>query len=321
MIDKESLLFRIFQKADPGFIFLIVKFLQLVTFLIDLILDPLFGFTLTHGSRQERKEAEIDYEKSAQLVDVVAMGAWNYVMNHNLSNYFYLHRGYVSPRYVLERDNITLSAVTETHAVFCVSDPKDDVYDTSVVPFIFIVQLFEAKQLVIVPLDSFNQLADEAGDPRHKVVVLGNTARCGSTLLCQMFNQIPNTRTMSEPWGLAHLHGFYNRGKLSYTQYRKLVQSAVRLQCKDTVTSKTEVTLMKLPLLCSPQIPIIKELFPEQKYLYNTRLPRPSMLSFYKMFSNTSFCYHNSRIEHKFWWDHLPFPYDDKVHKPQLNPC
>ncbi len=86
--------------------------------------------------------------------------------------------------------------LTSTHAWFCVSPEAVDVYDTSVCPFVWVGQFFTAKKLIIMPLWSYHRLADELGDPPRgkEVFIIFNTARCGSTLLCQMFNKLPNTR-------------------------------------------------------------------------------------------------------------------------------
>ena len=40
-----------------------------------------------------------------------------------LRNFVWRHEKYVHPRYILERDNVSLMGVTPTHAFFCVSDP------------------------------------------------------------------------------------------------------------------------------------------------------------------------------------------------------
>jgi hypothetical protein len=39
------------------------------------------------------------------------------------------------------------------------------IYDLNLFTFSFIGQFFGAEQMVIVPLDSFKRLAEEAGDP------------------------------------------------------------------------------------------------------------------------------------------------------------
>jgi hypothetical protein len=86
--------------------------------------------------------------------------------------------------------------VNKTHAWFCVSPVEVDVYDPVSFPFAWICQYMVAEELIFIPLWAFHQLADELGDPPQskQVFIIANTARCGSTLLCQIFNKLPNTR-------------------------------------------------------------------------------------------------------------------------------
>ena len=77
--------------------------------------------------------------------------------------------------------------------------PKDvNVYDLNTFPFIWVGQYLQAQELIIMPIWAFLKLAnDELADPGsdgRQVIMLFNTARCGSTLLCQMFSRLPNTR-------------------------------------------------------------------------------------------------------------------------------
>ena len=68
-------------------------------------------------------------------------------------------------------------------------------------PFLFIIQFFAAKKLVIMPHYSFNRLSAEVGDPSDRRLTFVNmTARCGSTLLGQMIN-----RTGDKGWNLIFL--------------------------------------------------------------------------------------------------------------------
>ena len=47
-----------------------------------------------------------------------------------------------------------------------------------------------------------------------------------------MINTVPRVRTMSEPWSFNHLHNHYLTGKIKYSELRRLLKSALRLQCK-----------------------------------------------------------------------------------------
>ena len=114
-----------------GIFYWVVCFCKFIFNVVDIFLDILFGYTLQYGSWQDRKKSE-EYENSAQVVNVVSRGAYSIVLLHQLHNFLWLHEKYVHPRYVLQRDNITLMGITPTHAFFCVSDPDVDVLETQV---------------------------------------------------------------------------------------------------------------------------------------------------------------------------------------------
>ena len=70
---------------------------------------------------------------------------------------------------------------------FTVYEPP--IHFSQMAPFLFIIQFFAAKKLVIMPHHSFNRLSAEVGDPSDRRLTFVNmTARCGSTLLGQGSN-------------------------------------------------------------------------------------------------------------------------------------
>lgn len=311
MIDKDSFTFSVFNRGDPAPMFVLLKLAKLAVFLVDIALDILFGTTIVHGSRKERMEARASYERSAQLVDVLARGAWSYTPRHDLSNFLYRHRAYVSPSVALTMDNATLAFVTKTETIFCVTEPGVSAYNTTSVPFAFMNHFFLAGQLLIVDHGSFHRLAEEAGDPKERVVIIGNTARSGSTLICQMFARLPRVRVLCEPWALTYIHGFYSCGEIDYEAFTRLARSAVRLLLK-TTTAATITAVLKLPLQSSPQIPTIKELFPQISCVFNTRTVRPSLASRRRMIMGMPFLYRRAGMQARLFFDHLPLPYDDQ---------
>lgn len=85
-------------------------------------------------------------------------------------------------------------------AVFAVvHGPNKDVLKHTTGPFMYINQFNLCSELIRMPLESFLRLADEVGDPKAKLVILSNTGRCGSTLLTQLFEDLPQTVAISEP--------------------------------------------------------------------------------------------------------------------------
>ena len=48
----------------------------------------------------------------------------------------------------------------------------------------------------------------------------------------QMFSKLPQTISMSEPWGLFFLHILYRKDKITEDAYLKLLESCVKIQFK-----------------------------------------------------------------------------------------
>ena len=136
----------------------------------------------------------------------------------------------------------------------------------------FIIQFLAAKKLVILPHSSFNRLAAEVGDPTdRKVTFVNMTARCGSTLLGQMISRTPKAFVMSEPWAWMHIHGHYIGNDISMAEYKRLLRSAVRLQCKREKNRDVEHIFIKTVMYMSPAFPMLREMFPKAKFIFNTR--------------------------------------------------
>ena len=116
---------------------------------------------------------------------------------------------------IFQNDNVTLQGVSETHVWFCVTKnvPDKNVYTTTTFPFAFMAQFFMANELIIISHETLHKLADEMNWSQNdnELILINNTGRCGSTLLCQMFGKLPNTNVMSEPWGLLYPHRLLNR--------------------------------------------------------------------------------------------------------------
>ncbi len=186
---------------------------------LDPVLDITLGSTTQKGSRRERRLAQ-QYEKSAQRVKIWTRGAYSSASIHSPANFVYTHLDYRHPKEVLKEDRITLmvqykqqsnnfeslithgfsksqQGVNNNCAWFCVTDKKVDVYDLNQFPFVWVAQYLLARELFIVPIWAFLKLAQtdlsDPGSDGREVIMLFNTARCGSTLLCQMFARLPNT--------------------------------------------------------------------------------------------------------------------------------
>lgn len=145
-------------------------------------------------------------------------------------------------------------------------------YNPRTSPFVFMMQFLGAEQLVIVPNATLHRLASELGDPDdRKVSMVNMTARCGSTLLCQIFANVPKLRAQSEPWSFVHVQGMYIRREIPHAEYLRLIRSCMRLQCKPEHREGNEYLMIKFNCFAAAQLPILHKMFPKIKLMFNTR--------------------------------------------------
>jgi hypothetical protein len=304
---------HVIRRIDPAFFYWIFCCFRTIVFILDFILDTLVGYTITKGSRADREKSK-KYEHSAQLCSIMGRGTYTIIKNQKLHNFCCRHVKYVHPRYILEHDHVTLFGVTKTHAFFCVSDPSFNVYETKCAPFIFIIHFFAARQLIVIPISTLHSLADEIGDPiDRKLSFINMTTRCGSTLLSQMLSRVPRVRVMSEPWAFVHIHGLLIQGKVDMDEYRRLVRSVTRVQCKRDIDSQMDHVVIKMTNLVAPMFPTLKEFYPESKFIFNTRHLKPSIKSFMKIVNSLPTFALVSGMAEKFAWDHASIPYDEPI--------
>ena len=122
---------RQLMRIDMGVFYWIMRTFKAGITLLDLLLDIGLGYTIQHGTREERSNSE-RYEYSAQVVNLLGRGTYSPLQPHQLNNFVWRHEKYVHPKYVLNHDNITLMSVTPSHVFFCVSDQHVDIFDTKV---------------------------------------------------------------------------------------------------------------------------------------------------------------------------------------------
>ena len=105
------------------------------------------------------------------------------------------------------------------------------------------------------------------------------TARCGSTLLGQIMSRTPKTCAISEPWSFVHVHRHLVARIISEAEYKRLLRSVVRLQCKRVHSRDIDHIFIKTTTTNSPVFPILKEMFPTSKFIFNTRNFKPTFES------------------------------------------
>lgn len=95
-----------------------------------------------------------------------------------------------------------LTQVTAREAVF-VETPSEcnDLWRSKWSPFFLYAQYRYAARIIRMPINSFHRLADSVGDPENLTFIV-NTARCGSTVVTQLFEATGQVVAISEPSAL-----------------------------------------------------------------------------------------------------------------------
>ena len=272
------------MKVDPYIVVWLVKIANLLISAVEYFTDLLVGWTYTRGTRKERELAWANYDSSAQLVTIIAQPnfvpgfptPWN-------GTYIYRHEKYMDPSEILDNENIILSHTTKTEAVFGVARPGVNLADTTAFPFQLHAIYHGCDQHIRVPLSTFHRMAENVGDPKIKLGIDAMTVRCGSTLLCQVMNKVPNTRTLSEPFAIGNLWLQHSSGNIDLEELRQHLRSVIRILAKKEPGSNIQRVFIKLDGYGSPQVGILKELFPEAVFILSTRHPIPSVKSFRKI--------------------------------------
>jgi len=78
-----------------------------------------------NGTAQKIREARLphNYERSAQVVDVVFFHKFCPMQLITVDNFLFTHNRFENPQYIIDNDDITLMSVNEHDAIFC--EPKE----------------------------------------------------------------------------------------------------------------------------------------------------------------------------------------------------
>ena len=71
-------------------------------------------------------------------------------------------------------------------AWFSVTHTLSDTYGLGKFPFAFMAQFFKSKKILMVNHKTLHKIAEKIDKLEGNCVLINNTGRCGSTLLCQV---------------------------------------------------------------------------------------------------------------------------------------
>ena len=251
--------------------------LQLVKFLLYSIFRWLFGalqrtWWLLNGTcyyiwQNSNEEVVKDSSISAQILNIHWRYRYSEILRPNsLTDFVYSHSHFDHPAIVL-RDAMTLYTICDTEAVFVEAEHGIDVANSSVSSFMKVAQFQHATRLVVIPIRTFHCLAEEMGGPHGRLFFVNNSGRCGSTLLCRIFEETQKWIAFAEPDALNILSNM----DTSRPDFDKMVRSTMRMLCKSR-KSEPEGYMIKIsaPATLNLLRPLYR-IFPLAHYAYMYR--------------------------------------------------
>ena len=128
-----------------------------------------------------------------------------------------------------------------------------------------------------MPLKTLHALAEKLGDPTLPVVWMTSTGRCGSTILCQMFENIPGTMALAEPDAPQNVIYLRKKNIITQSEYENLLRSTIRVLCKPH-PGIDRICIKPTPIGVGMMTDMIK-LFPNIKHLFLYRNCRETVSS------------------------------------------
>ena len=186
-------------------------------------------------------------------------------LEHSPADFLCAFSSPVTPEYVLQ-PTVSLYAITDKEAVFVETPETINIYSPDVYPFFCIAQFIYAMKVIKLSIKDFVTLAEKIEDPSIPVIWLSTTGRCGGTMLCQVFESVPGTLAITEPYSPLNLCNLLENQKQHVSEYKNLLKSIVRVLCKPhpcvqmvTIKSHSKCTMMMTDI--SKVCPYIKQIF------------------------------------------------------------
>ena len=201
----------------------------------------------------------------------------------NKEDFIYVLEKFAHPNIILN-DNISLYSVNEVEAVF-VDCGVVDVFDSAHDAFVYNTQFRMAKKIIILPVESFHRMAKDIPLPNIPMINLANHGRCGSTLLCKLFEAMPNTLSIFETLPFSSLANVSRKGHIGYETISKLFSSTIMCTVKHANKRNSEILLLKCQSSAVYVIDIITDVVPHIKHIYMYRQPVPFVRSYEKIFA------------------------------------
>ncbi|ELU02200.1 hypothetical protein CAPTEDRAFT_209498 [Capitella teleta] len=207
----------------------ISKSLFLILRLIFLFIQKI-SWTLSGVSDVVDKNKELEKlgkKPTAQALKLLSFNKFCFLLPASLRDFILQHDEYVDPEYVIQNDHVSLFFFDphQDVAVFGEGKPGQKMWHTDIGDSFISLSLYRFSQRLIVQ--------------KKSVVLMGNTARCGSTLLTQVYECSNKVICCSEPYPFNTLAEMY-REKGLCSEVSQMTTNIIRMYCR--------------PLKCMPDV-------------------------------------------------------------------
>ena len=192
----------------------------------------------------------------------------------------------VEPEYVL-KPNVSLYAVTKHEAIFVETPDGINIHSSDENTFFHMAQFTRSKNVIKMSISLFHALAKRLGNPSVPVIWISHTARCGSTLMCQVFEKVPGTLLLSEPDAPTNIDFMQKLKVVSESERDELMISIIRFLCKSS--PGTARICIKTRGVCAVLMKDISKLFPQIKQIFLYRNCRDTVASYLAFLSSMSY--------------------------------
>ena len=194
----------------------------------------------------------------------------------SVRDFLCLYTSTVEHEYLMKH-NVTLYAISEHEAIF-IEVPEDiNIHSSDENSFFHMAQFNRSTHVMKMPINIFHELAMRLGNPSIPVSWISSTSRCGSTLLCQILENVPGTLLLSEPDAPTNIDYMTKIKTVSENERIKLITSAIRFLCKPS-PSATRICI-KTRGACASLMGDISKLFPDIRQIFMYRNCQETMTS------------------------------------------
>ena len=186
----------------------------------------------------------------------------------------------------LDREDVTLYAVSEEEFVFVRTKPGVDLYNMEEHPFLYEIQHSSAVELLTASHGTiFEYLKSKPARDGSNISYVHNHGRCGSTLIATMMFKTKKCIVQSEPNPILSLSLMFNRQGFvvnrNTQKYLDLVRATFLLTCPDP----HQLYFIKpWPIHTLSLLPLMKQALPGIRELFNCRSIKNTVISLKKLY-------------------------------------